>query len=426
MAAVMAFGTGVSAFAEDGFISLAPIEESEEIISEEKIFEEIEYIEEETELLNASAENRLEEIIRPQIEAYAKSIDKKDANKKAQDVLLRQGMSGKGKKLSVGENHALAATLMNSEVVKEALPFCFSKLLEARKERGTEEIYSCGGLGWPMSSAHFCYVLLYDYDYRPKCYYKENGDFMCPSNYFNRPLEKRTVTKSNAYDKTLELIAGGMCVHIELNKSEVYKDKTVYDANLLFFDIFDFSDENEGTLGNLLGFIGLFLFKPFEWESEFSFQIEVPNDCEHSYESVVKNPTCTEKGSATHTCTLCGYSYTEEIAAKDHSLGEWSLYAEPTVGKAGEERRSCANCDYYESKEIAAYRYGDVNCDGKVNTIDANYARRYAVGLLTLDERKMLAADVDGNGAINVLDSAFIRRHTVKLINVFPAEDAAE
>ncbi|MBQ3561268.1 MAG: dockerin type I repeat-containing protein, partial [Oscillospiraceae bacterium] len=91
----------------------------------------------------------------------------------------------------------------------------------------------------------------------------------------------------------------------------------------------------------------------------------------------------------------------------------------------GEERRSCANCDYYESKEIAAYRYGDVNCDGKVNTVDANYVRRYSAGLLTLDERQMLAADVDGNGAINVLDSAFIRRHTVKLINIFPAEENA-
>ena len=57
MAAVMAFGTGVSAFAEDGFISLAPIEEPEE-----ENFEEIEYIEEETELLNASAEKALKKL----------------------------------------------------------------------------------------------------------------------------------------------------------------------------------------------------------------------------------------------------------------------------------------------------------------------------------------------------------------------------
>ncbi|MBQ6701099.1 MAG: dockerin type I repeat-containing protein, partial [Oscillospiraceae bacterium] len=212
---------------------------------------------------------------------------------------------------------------------------------------------------------------------------------------------------------------------IDLITSQIFNDKIVYDVNVTFMDVFNFDTDNSTALENLLGFIGLLLFNPFEWESKFSFQIEVPNDCEHSYESVVTKSACTEKGSATHTCTLCGYSYTEEIAAGNHSLGEWSLYAEPTVGKAGEERRSCANCDYYESKEIAAYRYGDVNCDGKVNTVDANYVRRYSAGLLTLDERQMLAADVDGNGAINVLDSAFIRRHTVKLINIFPAEENA-
>ena len=147
-----------------------------------------------------------------------------------------------------------------------------------------------------------------------------------------------------------------------------------------------------------------------------------PQSC---FSTKTTTPTCTEKGSATHTCTLCGYSYTEEIAAGNHSLGEWSLYAEPTVGKAGEERRSCANCDYYESKEIAAYRYGDVNCDGKVNTVDANYVRRYSAGLLTLDERQMLAADVDGNGAINVLDSAIIRRYVVKYITSLPHKETA-
>ncbi|MBQ6699576.1 MAG: dockerin type I repeat-containing protein, partial [Oscillospiraceae bacterium] len=76
--------------------------------------------------------------------------------------------------------------------------------------------------------------------------------------------------------------------------------------------------------------------------------------------------------------------------------------------------------------KIPAYKVGDINRDGKVNTIDANYARRYAAGLLTLDEGQKLAGDVNLDGEVNVMDSAFIRRHTVKLINVFPAEEAAE
>jgi len=115
--------------------------------------------------------------------------------------------------------------------------------------------------------------------------------------------------------------------------------------------------------------------------------------------------------------------YTEPTG---HSLGEWYLHKAPTTSEAGEERRDCANCDYYESREVPAYKVGDINRDGKVNTIDANYARRYAAGLLTLDAGQKLAGDVNLDGEVNVMDSAFIRRHTVKLINVFPAEEAAE
>ena len=33
--------------------------------------------------------------------------------------------------------------------------------------------------------------------------------------------------------------------------------------------------------------------------------------CAHDYESVVTDPTCTEKGYTTHTCTLCGDSYVD-------------------------------------------------------------------------------------------------------------------
>ena len=106
-----------------------------------------------------------------------------------------------------------------------------------------------------------------------------------------------------------------------------------------------------------------------------------------------------------------------------HSLGEWYLHKVPTTSEAGEERRDCANCDYYESKEIAAYRYGDLNRDGKVNTIDANYARRYAAGLLTLDEGQKLAGDVNLDGEVNVIDSAIIRRFVLKYITSLPHKE---
>ncbi len=405
MAAVMAFSTGVTAFAEDGFISLAPIEEPEEIISEEKIFEEIEYIEEETELLNASAENSLEEIIRPQIEAYAKSIDQNGADKKATDALASWGMSKKGKTLNIDEKHAFTATLLNSELMKFVLSEALLQtFMLVKNPKDIERSYIACGY---YKNAWYDYKI-YEKDVRIKYVWHEEYS-----------------TPYGSYDKSLELLGGTVEGNVTLKLNKISADKAVYDVKLVIFDRFDFNTAGDSALKNILGILGALLFTPFNWNATVNFQIEVPNDCEHSYESVVKNPVCTEKGSVTYTCALCGYSYTEEIAAKDHSLGEWSLYAEPTLGNAGEERRTCANCDYYESKEIAAYRYGDVNCDGKVNTVDANYVRRYSAGLLTLGERQMLAADVDGNGAINVLDSAIIRRYVVKYITSLPHKETA-
>ena len=63
----------------------------------------------------------IESIIREQIEAFAKSIDQKDADIKASRALASHGVSGGGKKLSVGKNHALTATLMNSELMLDVL-----------------------------------------------------------------------------------------------------------------------------------------------------------------------------------------------------------------------------------------------------------------------------------------------------------------
>ena len=42
--------------------------------------------------------------------------------------------------------------------------------------------------------------------------------------------------------------------------------------------------------------------------------------CNHSYTSVVTNPSCTEKGYTTHTCDKCGDSYTDSyVNATGHS-----------------------------------------------------------------------------------------------------------
>ena len=60
---------------------------------------------------------------------------------------------------------------------------------------------------------------------------------------------------------------------------------------------------------------------------------------ECDYESVVTAPTCTEGGYTTHTCAVCGYSYTDaETPANGHSYRY-------TPGEDGTHVVTCANCD---------------------------------------------------------------------------------
>ena len=74
----------------------------------------------------------------------------------------------------------------------------------------------------------------------------------------------------------------------------------------------------------------------------------------HSYEAVVTNPTCTEDGYTTYTCS-CGDSYvTDETAALGHNWGKWTVSKKPTCTKDGEEKRTCSRCDEAETRKVEA------------------------------------------------------------------------
>lgn len=70
----------------------------------------------------------------------------------------------------------------------------------------------------------------------------------------------------------------------------------------------------------------------------------------HKYTATVTNPTCTEPGYTTYTCT-CGDSYTEPIAATGHDYTVKVI--EPTCTEAGATVYTCACGDSY-SEPIAA------------------------------------------------------------------------
>lgn len=73
---------------------------------------------------------------------------------------------------------------------------------------------------------------------------------------------------------------------------------------------------------------------------------------------VTTEPTCTEAGVKTYTCTVCGQVLkTESIPATGHSWGDWLLTTEPTLDADGVETRTCQTCGATETRPVAAVVY---------------------------------------------------------------------
>lgn len=74
----------------------------------------------------------------------------------------------------------------------------------------------------------------------------------------------------------------------------------------------------------------------------------------HAYETIVTEPGCETIGYRTHTCEICGNSYTDSTTdALGHKLGDWTLVQEATCKEGGSEIRSCERCDYEEIQKTA-------------------------------------------------------------------------
>ena len=64
----------------------------------------------------------------------------------------------------------------------------------------------------------------------------------------------------------------------------------------------------------------------------------------HDYSTFTDEPTCTENGLLTYTCCVCGYSYSEVIPALGHDLQTTTV--EATHFEEGSETAWCSRCSY--------------------------------------------------------------------------------
>ena len=175
----------------------------------------------------------------------------------------------------------------------------------------------------------------------------------------------------------------------------------------------------------------------------------------HTEKETRVEPTCTEKGSSTVTCSVCGKTLSQselsplghdpvrdEVAAtctaggfyvdtcsrcgitldagKTAALGhdfeeEFTVDVQPTETTPGQKSRHCTRCsEVTDVTEIPPskpqYDIGDANCDGSLNMKDVLFLRKIIAGTEGLTAEQMKYADLDGNGDINMKDVLKLRK----------------
>ncbi|MBQ7874067.1 MAG: hypothetical protein IJ306_02725, partial [Oscillospiraceae bacterium] len=217
-----------------------------------------------------SEEQSLEEIIRPQIEAFAKSIDQEDADGKAADALAMHGMFKNGKDLNVGEDHALTATLVNSELVKFGLTkMCLNAIKSMQGLDLAEMPYISGSCGWYESNYYYdVYNKLSEEDSI------ENKDWrITPKGKYSGDLNK--------YDSSLLWMVGNATIKASIEQTNITETNVLYKITCTISDRFDFNTSTGGGFKDLISGIGAIFFDEFDWHSTISFNINVPHSCNH-------------------------------------------------------------------------------------------------------------------------------------------------
>ena len=100
----------------------------------------------------------------------------------------------------------------------------------------------------------------------------------------------------------------------------------------------------------------------------------IENALGHDYETVVTEPTCTEMGYTTYTCTRCGDAYKGDYTeAAGHKPGDWIVDKEPTTDSEGSKHKECEVCgETLETEEIEKI-YNQATTDSKGEAVVGGY-----------------------------------------------------
>ncbi|MFR5810137.1 MAG: hypothetical protein ACLUFL_05385, partial [Flavonifractor plautii] len=150
----------------------------------------------------------------------------------------------------------------------------------------------------------------------------------------------------------------------------------------------------------------------------------IENALGHDYETVVTEPTCTEMGYTTFTCTRCGDTnkgdYTE---AAGHKPGDWIVDKEPTTDSEGSRHKECTVCgETLETGDIEKI-YNQATTDSKgeavvggylVTVTDTDTKNPVANATVTLGKDHTLSVRLPGSRLLDYADQTTIKVQLVK------------
>ena len=101
-------------------------------------------------------------------------------------------------------------------------------------------------------------------------------------------------------------------------------------------------------------------------EGRYAMQIYASQvQCAHEYNATVTQPTCTEQGYSTYTCSLCGGSYISDATqALGHNWDNGTITLPPTATEDGIFTYCCTRCGETETEIIPATGEENKPCDG--------------------------------------------------------------
>ena len=100
----------------------------------------------------------------------------------------------------------------------------------------------------------------------------------------------------------------------------------------------------------------------------------IENALGHDYETVVTEPTCTEMGYTTYTCTRCGDTYKGDYTeAAGHKPGDWIIDKEPTTDSEGSKHKECTVCGEKLEEETIEKIYNQSTTDEHGEAIVGGY-----------------------------------------------------